>query len=75
VQARQFHAAIGITGLVLTKLDGTARGWRGAGIASQLGLPIRYLGVGEGVDGPAPVRGAGIRRCAAESGSCDRRAG
>jgi fused signal recognition particle receptor len=47
VQAQQFHAALGVTGLVLTKLDGTARGGIVVAIARQLGIPIRFIGVGE----------------------------
>lgn len=46
-QAQQFHAAVGITGLVLTKLDGTARGGIVLAIARQLKLPIRFVGLGE----------------------------
>ncbi|HWG76423.1 MAG TPA: signal recognition particle-docking protein FtsY [Steroidobacteraceae bacterium] len=46
-QAQQFHAALGVTGLVLTKLDGTARGGIVIAIARQLGIPIRFIGVGE----------------------------
>jgi fused signal recognition particle receptor len=46
-QARQFSEAVGVTGLVLTKLDGTARGGIVIAIASELKLPIRYIGVGE----------------------------
>jgi fused signal recognition particle receptor len=46
-QARQFHAALGVTGLVLTKLDGTARGGIVVAIARELRLPIRFIGVGE----------------------------
>jgi fused signal recognition particle receptor len=49
-QALQFHAAIGVTGLVLTKLDGTARGGIVVAIARRLGLPIRFVGIGEGAD-------------------------
>ncbi len=49
-QARQFHEALGVTGVVLTKLDGTARGGIVLAIASDLGLPVRYVGVGEGVE-------------------------
>ena len=49
-QARQFHEAIGVTGVVLAKLDGTARGGIVLSIAGDLGLPVRYVGVGEGVD-------------------------
>jgi fused signal recognition particle receptor len=50
VQAKQFHEAVGVTGLVLTKLDGTAKGGIVLAIAKQLGLPIRYIGIGEGAD-------------------------
>jgi fused signal recognition particle receptor len=50
VQARQFHAAVGVTGLVLTKLDGTAKGGIVIAIAQQLRIPIRFVGVGESVD-------------------------
>ena len=46
-QAQQFHAAVGVTGLVLTKLDGTARGGIVLAIARQLALPIRFVGLGE----------------------------
>jgi fused signal recognition particle receptor len=49
-QARQFHEALGVTGVVLTKLDGTARGGIVLAIAGDLGLPVRYVGVGEGVE-------------------------
>jgi len=49
-QARQFHAAVGVTGLVLTKLDGTARGGIVVAIALELGIPIRFIGVGESLD-------------------------
>jgi fused signal recognition particle receptor len=46
-QAMQFHEAVGVTGLVLTKLDGTAKGGIVIAIARKLGLPIRFIGVGE----------------------------
>ena len=46
-QARQFTEAVGVTGLVLTKLDGTARGGIVIAIAHELGIPIRFIGVGE----------------------------
>ena len=49
-QARQFTAVAGVTGLVLTKLDGTAKGGIAVAIARELNLPIRYVGVGEQVD-------------------------
>jgi fused signal recognition particle receptor len=46
-QAEQFHAALGLTGLVITKLDGTAKGGVVLAIARRMKLPIRYIGVGE----------------------------
>lgn len=49
-QAQQFHSAIGLTGLALTKLDGTAKGGIIFAIAQKTGLPIRYIGVGEKID-------------------------
>jgi len=48
-QAEQFHKALGLTGLAVTKLDGTARGGILFAIARKLGLPIRFIGVGEGI--------------------------
>ena len=50
VQAREFTGAAGVTGIVLTKLDGTAKGGVAVAIASELKLPIRYVGVGEGIE-------------------------
>jgi len=49
-QAREFTSSVGVTGIVLTKLDGTAKGGIVVAIARTLGLPIRYLGVGEKAD-------------------------
>jgi len=49
-QARMFHEAIGITGIILTKLDGTAKGGIVVRIAQEMQLPIRYIGIGEGMD-------------------------
>jgi fused signal recognition particle receptor len=48
-QARTFHEALGVTGIILTKLDGTAKGGVVVGIAHELGLPVRFIGIGEGV--------------------------
>ncbi len=53
-QAREFAAVAGVTGVVLTKLDGTARGGVAVAIAHDLGLPIRFVGVGEGIDDLLP---------------------
>lgn len=49
-QARSFAAATGCTGLVLAKLDGTARGGIVVAIRQEMGIPVKYIGVGEGVD-------------------------
>jgi fused signal recognition particle receptor len=49
-QARQFHEVIGLSGIAMTKLDGTAKGGIIFAIAKQLGFPIRFIGVGEGIE-------------------------
>jgi fused signal recognition particle receptor len=53
-QAREFMGAAGVNGIVLTKLDGTAKGGVAVAIAHDLKLPIRYVGVGEGIDDLVP---------------------
>ncbi|MGM9537965.1 MAG: signal recognition particle-docking protein FtsY [Candidatus Onthomonas sp.] len=50
IQAKQFKESCGITGIVLTKLDGTAKGGIAIAIAQELGLPVKFAGVGEGID-------------------------
>ncbi len=54
LQVQQFHEHIGLTGLVLTKLDSTAKGGIVVNIADQFQLPIRYIGIGEGVEDLRP---------------------
>jgi fused signal recognition particle receptor len=54
VQAREFMGVAGVNGIVLTKLDGTAKGGVAVAIANDLKLPIRYVGVGEGMDDLVP---------------------
>jgi fused signal recognition particle receptor len=54
VQAREFLAASGATGIVLTKLDGTAKGGVAIAIAHELRLPIRFVGLGESIEDLAP---------------------
>jgi len=54
VQAREFMGAAGVNGIVLTKLDGTAKGGVAVAIANDLKLPIRYVGVGEAIDDLVP---------------------
>ncbi|MCY4601228.1 MAG: signal recognition particle-docking protein FtsY [Acidobacteria bacterium] len=53
-QARQFFDHAGVTGIVLTKIDGTAKGGIAVAIACELGLPIRYVGIGEALDDLLP---------------------
>src|SRR6202023_3591639 len=53
-QARLFAEAIGVTGIVLTKLDGSAKGGIAIAIAQELGLPVKLMGVGEGIDDLRP---------------------
>jgi fused signal recognition particle receptor len=53
-QAREFTQTAGVTGIVLTKLDGTAKGGIAVAIAHDLRLPIRYVGVGEGIEDLVP---------------------
>jgi len=54
VQAREFHDALGVSGLVVTKLDGTAKGGILLAIARQLAIPVRFVGTGEGAEDLAP---------------------
>ncbi len=55
-QAQQFHEAVDLTGLTLTKLDGTAKGGIVFALAEQLGLPVRFIGVGEAIDDLRPFQ-------------------
>lgn len=57
-QAKEFKNAAGLTGIVLTKLDGTARGGVVIAIKEELGVPIKYIGVGEGIDDLQPFNAA-----------------
>ncbi len=54
IQAKQFQETAGITGIVLTKLDGTAKGGIVLAIAHELQIPVKYIGVGEGIDDLLP---------------------
>ena len=54
IQAKQFSEAAGVTGIILTKLDGTAKGGIVIAIAKELGVPVKFVGVGEGVDDLKP---------------------
>lgn len=55
-QAKLFNEAIGLTGITLTKLDGTAKGGVIFSVADQFGIPIRYIGVGEGIEDLRPFK-------------------
>jgi fused signal recognition particle receptor len=57
-QVREFHDAVGLTGLVVTKLDGTARGGVVFALAHRFGLPIRFIGIGEQADDLRPFAAA-----------------
>ena len=54
IQAKQFGESAGLTGVVLTKLDGTAKGGIVVAIARELGIPVKFIGVGEGLDDLMP---------------------
>jgi fused signal recognition particle receptor len=54
IQAKQFLDTAGLSGIVLTKLDGTAKGGIVFAIANELKLPVKYVGVGEGMDDLIP---------------------
>lgn len=50
IQAREFHEAAEATGIIMTKLDGTAKGGIAVAVQSELNIPVKYIGVGEGID-------------------------
>jgi len=54
VQVREFHAILGVTGLIVTKLDGTAKGGIVVAIARELGIPVKFIGLGEQLDDLQP---------------------
>jgi fused signal recognition particle receptor len=62
VQAREFNRAVPVTGLVLTKLDSSAKGGAVIAIESELGVPVKLAGVGEGMDDIAPLEPEGFIR-------------
>ena len=61
-QVEAFSAAVPVTGLVMTKLDGTAKGGILVALAARFGLPVHYIGVGEGEDDLQPFRAADFAR-------------
>ena len=60
VQARTFKETAGLTGIILTKLDGTAKGGCVVAVKQRLGLPVRFIGVGEGIDDLLPFTPEGF---------------
>jgi fused signal recognition particle receptor len=59
-QTRQFNNAIGISGIALTKLDGSSKGGVIVGIANEFEIPIRYIGIGEDMDDLQPFLAKGF---------------
>ena len=64
-QARVFAEVVNVTGIVLTKLDGTAKGGIVIAVQRELGVPVKLVGLGEGAGRPRAVRARGVRRRAA----------
>ena len=58
LQAKEFHAAVGLTGIIVTKLDGSGKGGVLVAIQNELGIPTRFIGTGEGVDNFEPFDAA-----------------
>ncbi|MCK5770313.1 signal recognition particle-docking protein FtsY [Algiphilus sp.] len=67
-QAVQFHEALGLTGVAVTKLDGTARGGILLALAKRLALPVRYIGIGEGVEDLIPFDADAFARALVDGG-------
>jgi fused signal recognition particle receptor len=68
-QAKEFQRRIGVTGLVITKLDGSARGGIVLAIARELKLPIRFIGIGEKIDDFDVFRAASFAEALVEGGT------
>ena len=62
-QVKAFDEALGLTGLIVTKLDGTAKGGILAALASDRPVPVRYIGVGEGIDDLRPFNAKAFCGC------------
>ena len=58
VQAREFHKAVKLTGLIITKLDGTSKGGAVVAIQRELGIPVKFIGIGEQPDDLQPFNPA-----------------
>jgi fused signal recognition particle receptor len=64
-QVEEFLKVAGVTGLVMTKLDGTARGGILVAVAAKYGLPVHFIGIGEGIDDLAPFAARDFARAVA----------
>lgn len=74
LQARRFKEAVGLSGVVITKLDGTAKGGIVLAIARELAVPVRYIGIGESIEDLAPFEaGPFVDALLAEPGAAGRR--
>jgi fused signal recognition particle receptor len=71
VQAEKFHAALGLTGITVTKLDGSAKGGILFAIANRLQVPVRFIGIGEAVDDMQPFNAGEFVRALLSSGTED----
>ncbi len=68
-QVRAFHDALNVTGLIVTKLDGTAKGGILAALAANYNIPVRYIGVGEGIDDLRPFDAAAFTDALLDDGN------
>ena len=70
-QAKEFNEVADITGIVLTKMDGTAKGGIAVAIHAELGIPVKYIGVGESIDDLQKFDAATFVRALFSSGEAD----
>ena len=71
LQAEKFHAALGLTGITVTKLDGSAKGGVMLAIADRLGVPVRYIGIGESAEDMQPFSASDFADALLASGTSD----
>ena len=71
VQAEKFHDALGLTGLTVTKLDGSAKGGILLAIADRIGVPVRFIGIGEAAEDMQPFSAEEFADALVSSGAQD----
>ena len=71
VQAQKFHEALGLTGITVTKLDGSAKGGILLAIADKLGVPVRFIGIGEAAEDMQPFEADAYAAALLASGHTD----